>query len=447
VVGAARRLNRRKGLTAMGCSAMRLGFLNRKDQKYWWVAGFVCLVWGNLGQAVTHGDQRYAFKRTFATDSFVKKQVRFWEAIFQKYESNSVVIHDLDEPLAMVDVINFDQYVLPDGNMTSIDSSDQTELVKKYIERYDIGVERFKKFGEKALEFGAIEQRLFDVYKREPELLEKLYRGDVKFRGQAGLANTFFNAAQRAQEYLPYMEDVFRRENVPIHLTRLPFVESMFNLAARSKVGASGIWQFMPETAREYMMVNRVVDERNNPYKATHAAARLLEANYRELGSWPLAVTAYNHGRAGMQKASRELGTTQLGDIIRKYRSGSFGFASKNFYSEFVAAVNSYDYLIKTGKLKPKKQMDRSIDTLALTKPMSVRDIVGKTNVTIAELASLNPCINSSTLSERSEATLPIRYVLRLNKAAAKQLKKQRVAVAAQAPIALASGNARNSRR
>lgn len=384
----------------------------------------------NTAVAVTQsGIDRAQFSREFLTDPFVRKQVRFWEAIFQRYDASSVVIHDVDEPLAMIDVINFGRFVQSDGNITSVASSDQTELVKRYIQRYDVAVDRFKKFREKAVTYGAIEQRVFEVYQRDPQTLARLYRGDVRFRGQAGLSDTFLRAAQRAQEYLPFMESVFKRAGLPVQLTRLPFVESMFNLSARSKVGASGIWQFMPDTAREYMAVNAAVDERNNPYKATIAAAQLLQTNFRELGSWPLAVTAYNHGRGGMQRAKREVGTTQLGTIIANYKSPTFGFASKNFYSEFVAAANTYELLLRQGRVNRAKPTV-GIDQVVLRKPLSVKDLAAKSQQSMNQIALLNPCINQAALSTRGNVQLPKNYVLRVSKDGARNLKKLRVATA-----------------
>lgn len=386
------------------------------------------------GFGVTTLDKRDSIRAAeFHTDPHVRKQVRFWEAVFQRYDATSVIIHDVDEPLAMIDVINFNRYVQNDGSITNIANSDQNEIVKKYILRYDLAVDRFKKYADKAVRYGAIEQRIFEVYQRDPQSLIRLYRGDVKFRAQAGMADTFIRAAQRAQEYLPYMEDTFKRMGVPTQLTRLPFVESMFNLSARSKVGASGIWQFMPDTAREYMSVNTVVDERNNPYKATIAAAQLLQTNFRELGSWPLAVTAYNHGRGGMQRATRETGTTQLGTIINNYRSPTFGFASKNFYSEFIAAVNTYALLEKQGKVvKVKKKT--SVDQVVLNRPMSIKEISTKTKLPYDQLALLNPCINPTAFTSKAHVPLPPNYVLRLSKEAAKNLKKQRIASAIVQP-------------
>jgi membrane-bound lytic murein transglycosylase D len=115
-------------------------------------------------------------------------------------------------------------------------------------------------------------------------------------------------------------------------------VESSFNPRAYSHVGAAGLWQFMRSTGRLYMRVDDVVDERMDPHKASVAAARLLGYNYRQIDSWPLAITAYNHGLGGMARAVRTLGTRDIAAIVSRYQSRSFGFASRNFYAEFLAA-------------------------------------------------------------------------------------------------------------
>ena len=83
----------------------------------------------------------------------------------------------------------------------------------------------------------------------------------------------------------------------------LPHVESSFNPAAYSKVGAAGLWQFMRSTGRRYMRIDGAVDDRLDPFRSTEAAAQLLAYNYRVLGTWPLALTAYNHGSAGVRRA------------------------------------------------------------------------------------------------------------------------------------------------
>jgi len=91
-----------------------------------------------------------------------------------------------------------------------------------------------------------------------------------------------------------------------------------------------------------YMTVNSRVDDRLDPVKSSEAAARLLRDNFSALGTWPLAITAYNHGRGGMLQAQSEVGS-DLTAIIEEYRGPVFGYASMNFYSEFLAAVDVYE--------------------------------------------------------------------------------------------------------
>jgi len=129
-----------------------------------------------------------------------------------------------------------------------------------------------------------------------------------------------------------------RSTGVPEMLAALPHVESSFNPEARSYVGAAGLWQFTAGTGRRFMRIDGAVDERRDPFRSSEAAARLLKANYGELDSWPLAVTAYNHGTGGMRRAIRATGTDDIETIVRNYDGPAFGFASRNFYISFLAA-------------------------------------------------------------------------------------------------------------
>jgi membrane-bound lytic murein transglycosylase D len=128
---------------------------------------------------------------------------------------------------------------------------------------------------------------------------------------------------------------------VPAECALLPLVESSYE-NARSSAAAVGVWQFTRSTARDYLRVSGRVDERLDPLKSAQAAAKLLRQNYNSLGSWPLAVTAYNHGRGGMLRAKEAHGS-DLVDIISDYRGPVFGYASMNFYAEFLAAVDVYE--------------------------------------------------------------------------------------------------------
>ncbi len=161
--------------------------------------------------------------------------------------------------------------------------------------------------------------------------------GRVRF--QLGQADKFQAGITRSGRWRAYIEHELGREGVPVELAALPHVESSYNPKAYSRVGAAGLWQFTRSTGRRYLRIDHVVDQRMDPYHATRAAALLLRDNHRRLGSWPLAITAYNHGVGGMARAVRKVGSKDMGLISRKYRSRTFGFASRNFYAEFLAAL------------------------------------------------------------------------------------------------------------
>src|SRR5262249_6892765 len=99
-----------------------------------------------------------------------------------------------------------------------------------------------------------------------------------------------------------------------------------------------GLWQLTADVADRYVRVDGKVDERRDPARASIAAARYLRDLYEQFGSWPLALTAYNHGPTGVQRARELLGADDLPTIIRRYDGPGFGFASRNFYAEFLAA-------------------------------------------------------------------------------------------------------------
>jgi membrane-bound lytic murein transglycosylase D len=160
-----------------------------------------------------------------------------------------------------------------------------------------------------------------------------------RVRFQLGQADRFRAGLIRSGTWKPYIYEVLDKRGLPRELAALPHVESSFDPTAYSKVGAAGMWQFTRSTGVRYMRVDQVVDERRDPFFATDAAARLLADNHSVLQSWPLALTAYNHGLAGMRRATLQQKTTDIDVIVAKYQSRSFGFASRNFYTAFLAAL------------------------------------------------------------------------------------------------------------
>jgi membrane-bound lytic murein transglycosylase D len=257
------------------------------------------------------------------------------------------------------------------------------------------------------------EKKIWNLFKGNSDVDRfRAAAGEDRLRTQTGVRERFREGVQNSRRYIKAMEEIFVREGVPVELTRLPLVESSFNLQATSKVGAAGIWQFMPSTGRLYdMKVGSAVDERRDPLIATEAAARFLKSNYERLGAWPLAITAYNHGPGGVANAINTVGSRDIGDIIRSYRGKNFGFASRNFYTEFLAALDvERNHKKHFGAI----EMDAPIsyDEVSLESPLSLTRVAEFVGADIDEVRALNPALGS-TIREGS-SPIPQGYQLRV---------------------------------
>jgi membrane-bound lytic murein transglycosylase D len=257
----------------------------------------------------------------------LEPDVRFWIRVYTEVTTEQGLLHD-DWYLGLVyEVLRFDP----------ADSPRQRErTVEQSKARYAALLRRFAAGDTDNLT--QHERRILHAFGEKTTPAQ--YREAIeRIRFQLGQADRFHEGLIRAQAYEASISRVLADRGVPAEIGALPHVESSFNPAAYSRVGAAGLWQFMPGTARRYMRVDGVVDQRLDPYSATEAAANLMLYNYRLLGSWPLAVTAYNHGPGGLRHAQDELGTSNIEVIVKRYKGATFGFASRNFYVAFLAAL------------------------------------------------------------------------------------------------------------
>lgn len=308
--------------------------------------------------------------------------------------------------------------------MREIPWGKREKISGNYVDRYMLAVKRFHKYGKDALKFGPIEERIWNVYSRSSDTLEQLFKGLPRIRSQSGLSDVFIKAAYRAQFYLPYMEHIFETENVPPVITRLPFVESMFDLNAKSRQGALGIWQFMQSTAKNYLHVGKLIDERRSPFKATKAASKYLKNAHEVIRSWPLTVTSYNFGVNGILKAINTLNTRNIEIIINNYKSPSFQYASKNFYSEFLAAVLVYNHLIAQGRISEVAGRT-DIKSFILTHRLSINELLKATELNEDTFKKYNPCVKDTAFTHFRKERLPIPYEIFLPSELAKLAEKQ----------------------
>jgi hypothetical protein len=269
----------------------------------------------------------------FPKPALLAPNVEFWKQVYTEYGVGDFVLHDRDRLDVIYGVVRI---------KGATNQARAAELAKPEIQRM------------RAL-FKDILTRLADG--AAPEALgpegvgaagewecpcapEVLRRAAENIRVQQGLREKVDEGLHRASKLLPRILAILRQHQVPAELAALPMVESTFNPAAYSKAGAAGLWQFIRSTGKQYSLISRKRDDRRDPVRATEAAAHLLRSNYEALGSWPLAIVAYNHGHAGIRAASTVVGSTAIEDIVARYNGPRFGFASKNFYAEFLAALD-----------------------------------------------------------------------------------------------------------
>jgi membrane-bound lytic murein transglycosylase D len=328
----------------------------------------------------------------------LKTQVKFWKDVFATYSTREVVIHDtehLDRVYAVLDFRPLAESGMSDAEVAAYSKA----KVESEKERVRAILMRLHQLGPDPGQLTDEERKIWALFRnvKEPDALLQAAAAD-RIRAQTGLRDRFAAGVEVSRRYLPEMEAIFRREGLPVELTRLPLVESCFNVHAYSKVGAAGIWQFMPGTGRLYMQVNAAVDERRDPIMSTQAAAYHLKRNYEVLGTWPLALTAYNHGRAGMARAVSQVGTTDIVEIIRRYHGPSFKFASRNFYAEFLAALeverHFADYF---GTIRGHAPLQT--DTVRVPDYISFQTLARLAGTEADQLADLNPALSREVVA------------------------------------------------
>jgi membrane-bound lytic murein transglycosylase D len=254
----------------------------------------------------------------------LEQRIDFWKKIYTQYGKDDIVIHDSFLVNLIYDVADDDNY------------PERTVAIQAALREIRAGLETPEVFTPEA-------KQIADAIAAQGVTLttDAIDALISNVHTQRGIKEQFRDGIIRSGRHVEEFRGILRKNGVPEELALLPLVESSFQ-NVRSKAGAVGVWQFTRGTGRQYLRITSKVDERLDPTKAANAAARLLRDNYSALQEWPLAITAYNHGRGGMLRAQSEHGS-DLVDIIKSYRGPVFGYASMNFYSEFLAAVEIYN--------------------------------------------------------------------------------------------------------
>ncbi|HSD74685.1 MAG TPA: transglycosylase SLT domain-containing protein [Steroidobacteraceae bacterium] len=315
----------------------------------------------------------------FEAPAALEADVAFWVRIYSELSSREGVVHDA-ETLQVYEQVS---------DLPPELSDERRDVVKALVEHHRDRLERLAAADHKAL-LGAAER--------------------VRF--QSGQADRFRQGLERAGAWREQIERMLAEAGLPAELAALPHVESSYDPWAYSKSGAAGLWQLMRATGRRHnLRVDERVDERFDPLASTNAAIAYLREAHDRLGSWPLAVIAYNHGVNGMLRAKTQLGSADVVRVLRDYRAPSFKFASRSFYPSFLAALQvERNALQLFGEIAPTPQWQTC--TAALSRDVSAGEVAAAFGRPIDLLQALNPALRPAVWS--GAAAVPAGYALRV---------------------------------
>lgn len=257
-----------------------------------------------------------------------------------------------------------------------------------------------------------------DVYvdrlKRLPNIMEMPYNDVVRkfidrYTGRLRRSVSYMLGASNF--YMPIFEDALMTYDLPLELKYLPVIESALNPKATSRVGAAGLWQFMPSTGKQYgLEINSLVDERRDPVKASYAAARYLRDLYRIYGDWSLVIAAYNCGPENVRKAIQRAGGESDYWAIYPYLPRE----TKGYVPAFIAANYVMTYYCDHNICPMRTSLPSKTDTVVVNRDIHLKQIAEVCGVNIEELRALNPQYRRDIVNGNSKPSairLPISLV------------------------------------
>ncbi|MGD9182561.1 MAG: transglycosylase SLT domain-containing protein, partial [Desulfobacterales bacterium] len=329
----------------------------------------------------------------------IRPNISFWKKIYSEYSTTQGVIHDKRNLGIIYEVIE-----LKDRSHQGSRKINRNRI-KKAKKKYKLILVKLAR-GESPET--SEEKRVANLFGTEAKRSD--FRTAMRnLRCQVGQKDPFRQGIIRSGAYLAEIKQIFSEAGLPMELAYLPHVESSFNPKAYSKFGAAGIWQFTRSTGKRFMTVGYAVDERRDPILSSYAAARLLKQNFEKLRNWPMAITAYNHGIAGMLRAKRRKGSYEA--IFKEYRSRIFKFASRNFYSEFLAANEvAQNYRHYFGDLALDTPLENQ--EVVMAGYGSLPEIARQLKLELGVLCELNPALRNPVI--RGQKYVPKGFRLRL---------------------------------
>ncbi len=305
----------------------------------------------------------------FAQDIFIKPQtsLSYLDSIKKTFVKDNVA--SCVDSLWMKELTSLDLYNDLESDIKNINLDEKVD--------YELPTELLKK-------------RLQEMDSKSPFHIE--YN-----QGLENIIKSFLRNRKKAYErlmaiseyYFPLFEDALAKQNVPLEIKYLAVVESALNPKAVSRVGATGLWQFMYQTGKQYNLnIDSYVDERSDPLKASDAAAQYMTNMYKIFGDWDLVLASYNSGPGNVAKAIRRSGGQQNFWNIRKYLPQE----TQGYVPAFLATMYIYEYHKEHG-IVPNRAIIKhfATDTIMIKKQISFKQISDLLDIPVAQLQLLNP--------------------------------------------------------
>ena len=310
--------------------------------------------------------------RDFPRPAGLEPAIQFWVRVYTEIDTQSGFLHDAEHLEVIYTTLPLDRKQI----------ETKREAIKAALQVLSMG----KRTG-----LSAEQQQVLALWPANVSN-QALKVASDNVRWQLGQSNRFLAGLRRSGAYRAHIEKVIAGKNLPPQLVVLPHVESSFNPGAYSSADAAGMWQFTRATGQRFMRIDHIVDERMDPYIAAEAAMSLLEYNYRVLGTWPLALTAYNHGAGGIARAVRETGSSDIEEIVAKYKGRRFGFASRNFYAQ-ILAVNEVEQRAENFFGEIQFNSAPNFTELTTDSYMDAEVFARSANVSLEQLKADNPAL------------------------------------------------------
>lgn len=322
------------------------------------------------------------------------RRIRFWTAVWGKHPKHVYVFADRRRPSLMHSVIDCRDLFRPGANPAAAERRCDSRLI---AEKKKIVKALYKRRNRPTRAVRA-------AFGKDRSLIRTAHRNVFVVEGKA---DALQEAIGRAAEHLDQLEKIFATVGVPPELTRLSFVESLFQPQVISHAGAAGAFQFVAATGKQWLMidVDADVDERLDPERSGWASAHYLKRLHGRFDDWGLALTAYNTGPTRMRRLVKRHNTRDIGALADMQTEKGFGFDGQNYYAQLAAVVRI------TEALEP-LEVPLSRHIVKIPAPLPIEEIARCTETSGADIAKLNPALGAAILEGKKP--VPTGYHLNL---------------------------------